>query len=51
MLPLVWIVPPDEPYALTYVYAEVVLPGDEDPSNNITSNFDVLLLEIGLSLI
>ena len=51
ILPLVWIVPPDEPYALTYVYAEVVLPGDEDPNNNITSNFDVLILEIGLAQI
>ena len=48
---LVWIVPPDEPYDETYVYAEVILPGDEDPSNNITPDFDVIIFEIGLAQI
>ncbi|MCK4694961.1 MAG: hypothetical protein KAT74_04320, partial [Candidatus Cloacimonetes bacterium] len=45
---LVWIVPPDEPAAYTYVYGEVILAGDEDLSNNTTDILNVMILEIGL---
>ena len=48
ILPLVWIVPPDEPACVTYVYGEIELVGDEDPSNNITDNLSVLIMELGL---
>ncbi|MBL7148526.1 MAG: carboxypeptidase regulatory-like domain-containing protein [Candidatus Cloacimonetes bacterium] len=48
ILPLVWIVPPDEPACVTYVYGEIELVGDEDPSNNITDNLSVLVIELGL---
>ncbi len=48
ILPLVWIVPPDEPACVTYVYGEIELVGDEDPSNNISDNITVLVIELGL---
>lgn len=48
---LVFIVPPDEPAAFTYVYAEVILIGDDDPDNNITDEHNVTIFEIGLAQI
>ena len=48
ILPLVWIVPPDELACVTYVYGEIELVGDEDPSNNITDSLSVLVIELGL---
>jgi len=48
---LVWIVPADEPTANTHVYAEVVLTGDEDVSNNVTDTHLVNIYEIGLAQI
>jgi Carboxypeptidase regulatory-like domain/Secretion system C-terminal sorting domain len=48
---LVWIVPPDEPTATTYVYAEVELAGDEDLSNNTTQDYNLNIYEIGLAQI
>jgi len=48
VLPLVWIVPPDEPACFTYVYGEIELAGDEDLSNNISDSINVQVIELGL---
>ncbi|MDO9578926.1 MAG: carboxypeptidase regulatory-like domain-containing protein [Candidatus Cloacimonadales bacterium] len=48
---LVWIIPPNEPNASTFLYAEVELTGDEDLSNNISDNWNANIYEIGLAQI
>lgn len=48
---LVWIVPPDEPAATTYVYAVVVADVDDDLSNNQSADLNVTIYELGLAQI
>ncbi len=48
---LVWIVPHDEPAAITYVYAELIVAEDDDLSNNISADYDVTIYEYGLAQI
>ncbi len=45
---LVWNISPDEPPAVTYLYGEVILEGDENSLNDITGNLEVEIFPPGI---
>lgn len=48
---LTWSIPEDEPGAFTFVYAEIVMAGDENLNNNTTSQHALQILPFGSQML